>query len=123
MDFLWFADRLEFCRQLIENKLIPEDVTVQVLVQAREHLIPRTFEALRGIHRRHRHVYNSTSTIQRKIVFRLGKDGVKAIAVNGANDSQTHCDQFPETDWIFQYSPRALPVPKWTMRLRFVRLS
>jgi 2-isopropylmalate synthase len=97
----------DFCRQLIENKLIPEDVTVQVLVQAREHLIQRTFEALRGVHRAIVHVYNSTSTIQRKIVFRLGKDGVKEIAVNGATIVKHIANQFPETDWIFQYSPES----------------
>jgi len=97
----------DFCRQLIENKLIPEDVTVQVLVQAREHLIQRTFEALRGVHRAIVHVYNSTSTIQRKIVFRLGKDGVKEIAVNGATIVKRIANQFPETDWIFQYSPES----------------
>ena len=97
----------DFCRQLIENKLIPEDVTVQVLVQAREHLIQRTFEALRGVHRAIVHVYNSTSTIQRKIVFRLEKDGVKAIAVNGATIVKRIANQYPETDWIFQYSPES----------------
>jgi 2-isopropylmalate synthase len=97
----------DFCRQLIENQLIPEDVTVQVLVQAREHLIQRTFEALRGVHRAIVHVYNSTSTIQRKIVFRLGKDGVKEIAVNGATIVKRIANQFPETDWIFQYSPES----------------
>src|SRR5258707_7748725 len=97
----------DFCRQLIENKLIPEDVTVQVLVQAREHLIQRTFEALRGVHRAIVHVYNSTSTIQRKIVFRLGKDGVKEIAVNGATIVKRIANQFTETDWIFQYSPES----------------
>ncbi len=97
----------DFCRQLIENKLIPEDVTVQVLVQAREHLIQRTFEALRGVHRAIVHIYNSTSTIQRKIVFRLGKDGVKEIAVNGATIVKRIANQFPETDWIFQYSPES----------------
>jgi 2-isopropylmalate synthase len=97
----------DFCRQLIENKLIPEDVTVQVLVQAREHLIERTFEALRGVHRAIVHVYNSTSTIQRKIVFRLGRDGVKEIAVNGATIVKRIANQFPETDWIFQYSPES----------------
>jgi 2-isopropylmalate synthase len=97
----------DFCRQLIENKLIPEDVTVQVLVQAREHLIERTFEALRGVHRAIVHVYNSTSTIQRKIVFRLGRDGVKEIAVNGATIVKRIANQFPETDWIFEYSPES----------------
>jgi len=97
----------DFCRELIENQLIPEDVTVQVLVQAREHLIRRTFEALRGVHRAIVHLYNSTSTIQRKIVFRLGKDGVKEIAVNGATMVKRIANQFPETDWIFQYSPES----------------
>jgi 2-isopropylmalate synthase len=97
----------DFCRQLIEHKLIPEDVTVQVLVQAREHLIQRTFDALRGVHRAIVHLYNSTSTIQRKIVFRLGKDGVKEIAVNGATIVKRIANRFPETDWIFQYSPES----------------
>jgi 2-isopropylmalate synthase len=97
----------DFCRQLIENKLIPEDVTVQVLVQAREHLIQRPFEALRGVRRAIVHVYNSTSTMQRKIVFRLGKDGVKEIAVNGATIVKRIANRFPETEWIFQYSPES----------------
>jgi len=74
----------DFVRHLIENDLIPEDVTVQVLTQAREELIERTFESLQGCPRAIMHLYNSTSTAQRTVVFGLGRDGVKQIAVDGA---------------------------------------
>jgi 2-isopropylmalate synthase len=74
----------DFCRDLIEHDLIPTDVTVQVLVQARDPLIERTFEAVKGMRRVIIHLYNSTSTLQRRVVFGLDREGIKAIAVNGA---------------------------------------
>jgi len=97
----------DFLRWLIEEDRIPDDVTVQVLVQAREELIARTFDALRGVHRANVHVYNSTSTVQRERVFDLDRDGIKQIAVNGAEWVRHHADRHPEIDWVFQYSPES----------------
>src|SRR3989337_844857 len=78
----------DFVRQLIEQDLIPDDVTIQVLVQCREHLIDRTFESLQGAKRAIVHFYNSTSTLQRRVVFGLDKDGITAIATDGARRGQ-----------------------------------
>jgi len=97
----------DFCRLLIESRRIPDEVTVQVLVQARAHLIERTFEALQGVPRAIVHVYNSTSTLQRDIVFRTDRQGVKAIAVEGARVVQECASRHPGTDWTFQYSPES----------------
>ncbi len=97
----------EFVRQLIEQNLIPEDVTIQVLTQAREHLISRSFEALKGARRAIVHLYNSTSTVQREQVFKLDRPSVKAIAVQGATWLRDYASQQPETDWQFQYSPES----------------
>jgi 2-isopropylmalate synthase len=96
-----------FVRELIENGRIPDDVTVQVLTQAREDLITRTFEALRGVPRAIVHVYNSTSTVQREQVFGLDREGIKAIAVRGAQLVQEQAARYPGTDWTFQYSPES----------------
>ena len=73
----------DFMRELVERDLIPDDVTVQVLVQCREHLIKRTFEALEGVKRAIVHIYNSTSTLQRDVVFHKSKDEIKQIAIEG----------------------------------------
>ena len=73
----------DFLRQLVERKLIPDDVVVQVLVQCREHLIKRTFEAIQGIKKAIVHIYNSTSTLQRDVVFHKSKEEIKDIAVEG----------------------------------------
>ena len=73
----------DFLRQLVERKLIPDDVRVQVLVQCREHLIKRTFEAIQGIKKVIVHIYNSTSTLQRDVVFHKDKEEIKQIAVEG----------------------------------------
>jgi len=97
----------DFCRRLIDDGLIPQDVTVQVLTQARPELIERSFEALRGVHRAILHLYNSTSTVQRRDVFGLDRDGVKAIAVNGARMVKAAVDRNPDTDWILEYSPES----------------
>lgn len=97
----------DFLRWLIEENRIPEDVTVQVLVQARQHLIQRTFEALKGVHRAIVHVYNSTSEVQRERVFGMDRDGVKDIAVQGAQMVQAEARKYPDTEWVFQYSPES----------------
>jgi len=97
----------DFVRWLIEEDRIPEDVSVQVLVQARQHLIERTFEALKGVHKAIVHVYNSTSTVQRERVFGMDREGIKAIAVQGAEMVKAEAEKYPETDWQFQYSPES----------------
>ncbi len=98
---------LDFVRWLIEENQVPEGVTVQVLVQARQHLIERTFEALRGVRRAIVHVYNSTSTVQRERVFGMDREGIKAIAVEGAQMVKCEAEKYPETEWQFQYSPES----------------
>jgi len=97
----------DFLRWLIEAEQIPDDVTVQVLVQCREELVARTFDALRGVHRATVHVYNSTSTVQRERVFDLDYAGIRQIAANGAEMVRRHADRHPEVDWVFQYSPES----------------
>ncbi len=97
----------DFCRELIEMGRIPADVTVQVLTQAREHLIHKTFEALRGVPRAIVHLYNSTSTVQREVVFKLDCEGVKKIAVDGAQMLKDIAASYPGTEWIFEYSPES----------------
>lgn len=97
----------DFTRLLIEGGHVPDDVTLQVLVQAREHLIERTFESLKGAKRAIVHVYNSTSRVQRDKVYQLDKDGIKTIAVNGATLLRDIAKHYPETEWIFQYSPES----------------
>jgi 2-isopropylmalate synthase len=89
------------------KKLIPDDVTVQVLTQAREPLIRRTFESLRGAKRAIMHLYNSTSTVQRRVVFGLDRPGIVDIAVQGARVVRDCARDQPETDWVFQYSPES----------------
>jgi 2-isopropylmalate synthase len=96
-----------FVRQLIERDLIPDDVTVQVLTQARPELIARTFESLRGARRAIMHVYNSTSTTQRRVVFRLDRAGIIDIAVQAAALIRELAARQPETEWLFQYSPES----------------
>jgi 2-isopropylmalate synthase, yeast type len=97
----------DFVRELIERNLIPEDVTIQVLTQARAELIARTFEALRGAPRAIVHLYNSTSTVQRRVVFGLDRPGIIDIAVRGATLVAEHAARQPDTEWIFQYSPES----------------
>lgn len=108
----------EFTRKLIEENLIPDDVTVQVLVQAREHLIKRTFVALKGIKKAIVHVYNSTSTVQRERVFALDAEGIEKIAVEGAKLLMEHASVHPETDWTFQYSPESFTGTELPIALR-----
>jgi 2-isopropylmalate synthase len=97
----------DFARRLIEEGRIPEDVTIQVLTQAREALIERTFEALRGARRAILHVYNSTNPAQREQVFGLDRAGVKAIALRGAEAVKAEAARHPGTEWTFQYSPES----------------
>jgi len=97
----------DFCRSLIDDNAIPEDVTVQVLVQAREALISRTFEALKGCRRAVVHVYNSTSTVQRDKVFKLDRQSIIDIAIQGAQIIKDMAATQPDTEWVFQYSPES----------------
>ncbi|PIE45180.1 MAG: 2-isopropylmalate synthase [Gammaproteobacteria bacterium] len=97
----------DFHRALVDEQLIPDDVTIQVLVQAREHLIERTFEALKGVKRAIVHVYNSTSRVQRNKVFGKSRQDIKAIAVSGAELVKRYAAQYPQTEWVFQYSPES----------------
>jgi len=97
----------DFVRRLIDEQLIPNDVTVQVLTQAREDLIARSYASLKGARRAIIHVYNSTSTVQREKVFGLDKEGIKAIAVQGAEWVLQYAAVQPETEWHFQYSPES----------------
>jgi 2-isopropylmalate synthase len=97
----------EFVRQIIEADLIPDDVVIQVLTQAREHLIERTFEAIRGAKQAIVHLYNSTSTLQRRVVFGLDRDGIKDIAVQGARLCLKYAEQMPETQVLYEYSPES----------------
>lgn len=97
----------DFVRWLIEEDQVPDDVYVQVLTQARPELIARTYESLKGAKKAIVHVYNSTSTTQREQVFRMDKEGIKQIAVNGAKCVKEHAEKHPETEWVFQYSPES----------------
>ena len=97
----------DFVRKLIVENMIPDDVTIQVLTQARESLIARTYESLVGVRKAIVHVYNSTSTVQRDQVFELDRDGIKAIAVEGARHVHNYAAQYPQTQWSFQYSPES----------------
>ena len=97
----------DFCRRLIDGGLIPDDVTVQVLTQARPELIERSFEALVGAKRAIMHLYNSTSTVQREQVFGLDRAGITAIATEGARLVKQHAERHPATEWTFQYSPES----------------
>jgi len=98
----------DFVRELIEKDLIPGDVTIQVLTQAREHLIKRTYESIVGARRAIVHVYNSTSTLQRRVVFGLDMAGIKSIATEGATIVRDLAEAQPgDTDFVFQYSPES----------------
>lgn len=98
----------EICRELIEGNHIPDDVTIQVLVQAREHLIRKTFEAVKGAKNVIVHFYNSTSTLQRKVVFKKDMDGVIDIAVEGAKLIKELIDNYDgDTNFRLEYSPES----------------
>ena len=95
----------DFVRMLIEQRLIPADVTVQVLTQARDHLIERTFEALQGVPRAIVHLYNATAPVMRRVVLGLDEDGIVDLAVTHARLVRDLAARQPETQWTFQYSP------------------
>ena len=97
----------DFVRSLIEENLIPEDVTIQVLTQAREHLIKRTYESLIGAKQAIVHLYNSTSTLQREVVFRTDKQGIIDIALEGARLCRSMESMVPGTDIYYEYSPES----------------
>ena len=97
----------DFVRSLIEDKKIPSDVNIQVLTQSRNELIEKTFESLKGIPKAIVHFYNSTSTLQRKVVFNQDRDGIKEIAINGALKIKELALANPDTDWSFEYSPES----------------
>ncbi|SPJ33339.1 2-isopropylmalate synthase [Kushneria phyllosphaerae] len=97
----------DFVRWLIEEEQIPEDVTIAVLVQCREHLIEKSFEALVGVKRAIIHLYNSTSTTQRERVFEMDRDGIINIAVSGAQWVKEHAERYPRVDWRFEYTPES----------------
>jgi 2-isopropylmalate synthase len=96
-----------FVRELVEHRLVPDDVTIQVLTQARPEQIERSFEAIRGARRAIMHLYNSTSTLQRRVVFGLDKPGIVDIAVPGARLIRDLAAAMPETEVIYQYSPES----------------
>ena len=97
----------DFVRDLIENKKIPSDVNIQVLTQAREELIIKTFESLKDAPKAIVHFYNSTSTLQRKVVFDQDQKGIKEIATNAAKLIKNLAEKNPNTDWTFEYSPES----------------
>ncbi|MDH2017820.1 2-isopropylmalate synthase [Acinetobacter ursingii] len=95
----------DFTRKLIEENHIPDDVYIEVLVQARDHLIERTFESLVGAKRAIVHIYNANSPTFRQKVLNVDANGSKALAVNAAKKIKEIAAQYPETEWVFQYSP------------------
>ncbi len=97
----------DFTRKLIEEDRIPDHVTVQVLTQAREHLIARTYESLVGVKRAIVHVYNSTSRVQRDKAYKMSREEIMDIAVKGAESVRDHAKKYPDTEWTFQYSPES----------------
>ena len=97
----------KFVRKLIDENLIPSDVKIQVLSQAREHLINKTFEATEGAKNVIFHLYNSTSTLQREVVFKKDKSGITKIATEGAELVQKLSEEFKRTNWQFEYSPES----------------
>ena len=97
----------DFVRQLIEEELIPDDVTIQVLTQAREHLIARTYESIRGAKQAIVHLYNSTSIVQREVVFRTDKQGIIDIALEGARLCKVYEETIPDTTVYYEYSPES----------------
>ena len=97
----------DFVREIIEQDHIPSDVRIQVLTQARPELIARTFEAVEGAPQALVHLYNSTSTLQRRVVFGLDRKGITRIATDGAEEVARWAEKYPDTDWRFEYSPES----------------
>ncbi|CAG0890103.1 unnamed protein product [Cyprideis torosa] len=96
-----------FARHIVENGLIPDDVTPQALVQARAHLIERTFESLKGTKRAIIHLYNSTSVAQRRDVFKMDPKGIAELACEGVRLVKEQAKKYPETEWVLEYSPES----------------
>mgnify|MGYP006238870117 FL=1 len=96
-----------FVRKLIDENLIPSDVKIQVLSQARDHLIKKTFEATDGAKNVIFHLYNSTSILQREVVFKKDKSGITKIATEGAELVQKLSEEYIKTNWQFEYSPES----------------
>ncbi|MCG8346103.1 MAG: 2-isopropylmalate synthase [Chlorobiales bacterium] len=101
------AVEFQFVRKLIEENLIPDDVTIQVLTQAREHLIRKTIESVEGVHKAIVHLYNSTSAVQRDVVFRMGREEIRNIAVNGTGLVRELKEASGNKGIRFQYSPES----------------
>jgi 2-isopropylmalate synthase len=97
----------DFVREILDQGLVPDDVTIQVLTQARPELIARTYESLKGARRAIVHVYNSTSVVQRRLVFRTDRAGIIEIAMRGATDVREHALRNRDTEWVFEYSPES----------------
>jgi 2-isopropylmalate synthase len=97
----------DFVREIIEQDHVPSDVRIQVLTQARPELIARTFEAVEGAPSALVHLYNSTSTLQRRVVFGLDRKGITRIATDGAEEVARWAEKYPDTDWRFEYSPES----------------
>ncbi|SRR6266568_4724198 len=97
----------DFVRQLIEEDVVPGDVTIQVLTQAREHLVRRTFDAIRGARRAVVHLYNSTSELQRRVVFGKGRAGIVEIALEATRLARRLADEQPEADVVLEYTPES----------------
>jgi 2-isopropylmalate synthase len=97
----------DFVRMLVEEDLVPDDVVIQVLTQAREPLIERTYDAIRGAKQAIVHLYNSTSTLQRRVVFGMDMDGIVDIAVSGARLCRKFEESVPETTVYYEYSPES----------------
>ena len=97
----------DFCRELIEGGHIPDDVTIQVLTQCRDHLVERTFDAIKGAKTAIVHFYNSTSVLQRRVVFGLDQDGIVDIALQGARLCKKLEETIPETKVFYEYSPES----------------
>src|SRR4029078_3192470 len=97
----------DFVREIITTDAIPDDVTIQVLTQARPERIERTFEACEGAPRAIVHLYNSMSILQRRVVFRSDRAGIRKIAETGDEDVARFSEKYPDTDWRFKYSPES----------------
>jgi 2-isopropylmalate synthase len=110
----------EFVRKLIDEDLVPDDVTIQVLTQAREELIRKTFESLRGAKRAIVHLYNATAPVMRKVVLGLDEDGIVQLATSQARLFNELAEQQPRTKWIFQYSPEMFSATELAFAKRVV---
>jgi 2-isopropylmalate synthase len=97
----------DFCRELVDGGHIPDDVTIQVLTQCRDHLVERTFDAIRGSKQAIVHFYNSTSVLQRRVVFGMSEEGIIDIALQGARLCRKLEETVPETDVYYEYSPES----------------